>query len=196
MITVDVPIKDLKKPPRLVFPDRCVNCGKPKVRTLPVKISTGARTKGGELAQLEFDVPLCADCNAKENKIGNITWIPFFIAGLLTCAIVFVPVWRIAPEGSMPQTYDFPLVLAAFVGMIAGILVGALVEFVLKMFFAPFYGKLLLQRPLTVFSVFQDSMDLIGLSTRFTDQRKTLKMNFENDEVAREFIALNPQEIK
>ena len=78
--------------------------------------------------------------------------------------------------------------------MIAGILIGTLVEFVLKMLCAPAYGKLLVKRPLTVFSVFNDSEDLIGLSTRFANDRKTLKMIFENDELAREFIALNPQE--
>ena len=86
--------------------------------------------------------------------------------------------------------------LGAFVGMIAGILIGTLVEFGLKMILAPVYGRLLLKRPLTVISVFTDSDDLIGLSIRFANQKKTLKLMFENDELAREFIALNPQEIK
>jgi hypothetical protein len=62
------------------------------------------------------------------------------------------------------------------------------------MLFAPTYGRLLLKRPLTIFSIFNDSEDLIGLSTRFADSRKVLKLMFENDEIAREFIALNPQE--
>jgi hypothetical protein len=35
---------------------------------------------------------------------------------------------------------------------------------------------------------------VIGLSTRLVDQRKVVKLSFENDEIAREFIALNPQE--
>ena len=139
---------------------------------------------------------MCADCAVKENKIGNVTWIPFFMAGLLTCVIVFIPVWLISPEGTTPQTVAFPYVLGTFVGMIAGILIGTLVEFVLKLLCAPAYGKLLVKRPLTVFSVFNDSEDLIGLSTRFANDRKTLKMIFENDELAREFIALNPQENK
>jgi hypothetical protein len=121
---------------------------------------------------------------------------PFFIAGLLTCVIVFIPVWLISPEGTTPQTYAFPYVLGAFVGMIAGILVGTLVEFVLKMLFAPAYGQLLLKRPLTVLSVFNDSEDLVGLSTRFTNGRKTLTMMFENEDVAREFVALHPQEME
>lgn len=84
--------------------------------------------------------------------------------------------------------------LGAFVGMIAGILVGTLVEFLLKMIMARAYGRLLMQRPLTVFSVFRDVEDLVGLFLRFGENRKTLKMIFENDELAREFIALNLQE--
>ena len=193
MLTVDVRIKDPKKPPRLKFPDRCVNCGKAKARIWPVKLSTGAQ-KSGQMIQLEFDVPMCAECTAKENKIGNVTWIPFFLIGLLTCIAVFVPVWIFVPEGTTSQTYAFPYVLGAFVGMVAGIFAGSLVEFGLKLLLSPAYGQLLLKRPLTIFSIISDSQDLIGFSAKFAEQRKILKLTFENDEIGREFIALNPQE--
>ena len=191
MLTVDIPIKDPKKPPRLNFPDRCVNCGKPKARTWSVKLSTGAQ-KSGQMIQLEFDVPMCAECVAKENKIGNVTWIPFFVVGLLACIIVFVPVWIFSPEGTTPQTYALPYILGAFAGMVAGVLAGSLVEFGLKLLLSPLYGKLLLKRPLTILSVLNDSEDLIGLSAKFADEKKVLKLTFENDEIAREFSALNP----
>jgi hypothetical protein len=194
MITVEIPIKNPRKPPKLVFPDHCVHCGKPAKKTWAIKLSTGTQTKRGQMSVLEMNIPLCADCTALENRIGNVTWIPFFLAGLLTCVIVFIPVWLLSPEGTTPQTYEFPYVLGAFVGMIAGILAGTLVEFVLKMIMAPAYGKLLLKRPLTVFSVLNDSEDLVGISLRFGDHKKNLKVIFENDELAREFIALNPQE--
>jgi hypothetical protein len=123
-----------------------------------------------------------------------VTWIPFFLVGLLTCVIVFVPVWLVAPEGTNPNSYAFPYVLGASAGMVAGMIVGSLVEFGLKMFLSPFYGNLLLKRPLTVFSVLNDSENLIGFSAKFADQRKTLKLTFENDEIAREFATLNLQE--
>ena len=193
MVTVDIPIKDPKKPPTLKFPERCVNCGKPKAKTLPVKLNTGAQ-KRGQMIQLEMNVPLCAECAAKENKIANVTWLPFFIAGLLGFVIVFIPVWLISPEGTTTQTLALPFVLGAVAGLIAGVLVGTLVEFVLKILFAPAYGKLLLKRPLTIIAVFNDSEDVIGLSVRFTDGRKSLKLILENDEIAREFVVLNPQE--
>jgi len=51
-----------------------------------------------------------------------------------------------------------------------------------------------LKRPLTIFAVFNDSEDVIGLSARFADGKKSLKLIFENDEVAREFTSLNPKE--
>ena len=91
----------------------------------------------------------------------------------------------------MPQTSAFPYVLGVFAGMVAGILVGSLVEFGLKLLLLPAYGKLLLKRPLTVLSILSDSENLIGFSTKFADQKKTLKLTFENDEIAREFEGLN-----
>jgi hypothetical protein len=146
------------------------------------------------MIQLGMDVPLCAECVARENRIGNVTWVPFFIAGLLTFVIVFIPVWLITPEGPTLQTYEFPYVVAAFVGMIAGILVGTFAEFVLRKLFTPAYGRLLLKRPLTVLSVLNDAEDLIGLSVRWTRDKKILKLIFENEQIGQEFISLNPQE--
>lgn len=194
MITLDIPIKDPKKPPRLTFPDRCINCGKPKEKTMPVKLNTGAHSRRGQMVQIEFDVPLCAECVAKENSIGNVTWIPFTIVGLLAFVVAFIPVWLLSPEGTTTQTLSMPYVLGATAGLIAGIIFGTLVESVLKLLFAPVYGKLLFKRPLTILAVFNDSDDLVGLSTRFADDRKILKITFDNDEIAREFRAFNLQE--
>lgn len=193
MITLDIPIRDPKKPPKLAFPDRCVNCGKPKARTWNLKMNTGAQ-KRGQMVELELEVPLCADCAKKEDRISNVTWIPFFIVGFLACAVVFVPVLLLSPEGTTAQTYNMPFILGGAAGLIAGIIVGTLVEFALKLLLAPVYGRLLLKRPLTITSVLNDSENLMGISTRFAENRKTLKITFENEEIAREFSAMNPQE--
>ncbi len=193
MVTVDIPISDPKKPPKLTFPHRCVNCGEPMVKTTPVKLNTGAQ-KRGQMIQLAFDVPLCAECAARENRIGDVTWIPFFIVGTLVFVLVFIPVWLFSPEGTTTQTLTMPYVLGASAGLFSGVIVGSLVEFGLKILLAPVYGKLLLKRPLTIFSIFTDSEDLVGFSTRFTDGKQLLRLTFENDEIAREFTALNPQE--
>ncbi len=193
MNIVDIPIKDLKNPPKLAFPNRCVNCGKPKVKSFPIKLITGVR-KSGQMVQLEMDVPLCAECAAKEDKIANITVMPFFFVGLPTFVIVFIPVWILSPAGTTSQTYALPYVLGATAGLLVGVIVGTLVELVLKILFTPLYGKLLLKRQFTVFSMLSDSQNLIGLSARFADGKKRLSLLFENEEIARDFLALNPQE--
>ena len=195
MLTVEIPIPDKKKPPVLKFPERCVNCGKPKHVVMPMKLNMGVQ-KRGQGVLMDFPVPLCAECEKKERRITNVTLLPFFLAGLLVCGIVFIPVWLITPDGTTTQTLGFAPAVGALVGIIAGVIGGTVVEFVLKLMFAPVYGQLLLKRPLTVFSLFNDSEAVIGLSAKFTDQKRSLKLTFENDEIAREFEKLNSSEKK
>jgi hypothetical protein len=193
MITVDISIKDKKNPPALKFPNRCANCGKPKDIVMPLKLNMGIE-KRGQMVMMDMPVPLCKDCEKKEHRVTYVTLIPFIIAVLLIGAVAFVPAWLIAPQGNTPQTFNFDLVFGAFVGLIVGLIGGTVVEFVLKLLFAPVFGQLLLKRSLTVLSLFTDSEDVIGLSAKFKDDRKKLTLSFENDEIAREFKTLNPQE--
>ena len=190
MLTVEIPITDKKKPPVLKFSERCVNCGKPKHVVMPMKLDIGVQNRGQGVL-MDFPVPLCAECEKKERRITNVTLLPFLIAGLLVCVIVFIPVWLLTPDGETIQTMGFAPAVGAFVGIIAGLIGGTIVEFVLKLMFAPVYGQLLLKRPLTIFSLFNDSEDVIGLSARFTNEKKSLKLTFENDEMAHEFEKLN-----
>lgn len=190
MITVEVPIRDKKNPPALKFPERCVHCGKPKQAVMPLKLNMGVE-KRGQGVLMDLPVPLCADCERKERRITNVTLLPFTIAGFLICVIVFIPVWLITPDGTTAQTIGFAPTMSVFVGMIGGLIGGTVVEFGLKFLFAPAYGRLLLKRPLTVFSLFNDSEDVIGLSAKFTDGKKSLKVTFENDEIGHEFEKLN-----
>ena len=195
MLTVEIPIPDQKKPPVLKFPDRCAHCGKPKQIVRPLKLDTGIRKRNGAV-MVELPVPLCAECEGKERRITNVTLLPFFVAGLLVCVIVFIPVWLMTPDGTTSQTLGFSLTVGTFVGLIAGIVGGSIVEFVLKLMFAPVYGQLLLKRPLTAISLFNDSEAVIGLAAKFTDKKRSLKLTFENDDIAREFEKLNPLEKK
>jgi hypothetical protein len=71
---------------------------------------------------------------------------------------------------------------------------GSLVEFVVKILAAPFYGKLVMQRPLTVFALLTESDALIGLSAKFVRGKGIVHLTFENDVIAREFKKLNPME--
>ncbi|WKZ42722.1 MAG: hypothetical protein QY302_11530 [Anaerolineales bacterium] len=190
MITVEVPIADAKNPPTLKFPDRCVNCGKPKHIVIPMKLNMGVE-KRGQGVLMDFPVPLCAECEKKEKRVTNVTLVPFVIVGLLLCAITFVPVWLITPDGETIQTIGFSATVGTLAGIIVGLIGGTVVEFILKLLFAPAYGQLLLKRPLSIFSLFNDSEDVIGVSAKFTDKKKSLKVTFENDEIGKEFKQLN-----
>ena len=190
MKTVEVQIKDAKNPPTLKFPERCVNCGKPKGVVMPMKLNMGVE-KRGQGVLMDFPVPLCSECEAKERRITNVTLVPFVIAGLLLFGIVFIPVWLITPDGNTPQTLGFSVSVGVLAGIVAGVIGGTVAEFVLKLLFSPVYGKLLLKRPLTVLSLFNDSQEVIGLSARFTEKKKSLKVTFENDEIGKEFERLN-----
>ncbi|MFN8385484.1 MAG: hypothetical protein U0V48_12935 [Anaerolineales bacterium] len=190
MHTVEVPIKDAKNPPKIIFPDRCVNCGKSKHTVMPMKLNMGVE-KRGQGVLMDFPVPLCAECERKEKRVTMVTLVPFLIAGLIVGVIAFIPAMLIAPEGTSQQTLGFPFVFGGLVGMVVGVIGGTIVEFVLKFLFAPVYGQLLLKRPLTILSFFNDSEDVIGLSARFADKKSSLKITFENDDVAREFERLN-----
>jgi len=186
MLTVEIPINDANDPPVLKFPDRCVNCGKPKHTVLPMKLNLGIQ-KRGQRVLMNFPVPLCNDCERQERRITNVTLLPFLIAGPVVCVSVFMPVWLITPAGATARTLGLSLTVGAFVGLIAGVIGGSIIEFALKYLFARAYGRSLLERPLTIFGLFNDSENVIGLSTKFTDGKKSLKLTFENDEIAREF---------
>ena len=190
MHTVEIPIKDAKNPPKINFPDRCVNCGKPKYAVMPLQLNMGVE-KRGQGVLMDFPVPLCAECEKKEQRITYVTLVPFLIAGLIVGVIAFIPAMLIAPEGTSQQTLGFPFVFGGLVGMVVGAIGGTVVEFVLKLLLAPVYGQLLLKRPLTILSLFNDSENVIGLSARFTDKKKSLKLTFENDDIGKEFKQLN-----
>ena len=152
---------------------------------------TTGEQKRGQMVELALPVPLCADCAAKEDKIANITWLPFFISGLLVCVAAFIPVWLITPDGPTSQPESLPLLLGAFVGLIAGIIGGTIVEILLKLLFAPAYGQLLWRRPLTAFMVFANVEQIMGFTAKLSKNKQTLHVTIENDEVANEFKKLN-----
>lgn len=145
---------------------------------------------------LQMSVPMCKTCADRERSIAKVTLVPFLVAGFLMGVIVFVPVTLISPEGTTSQTISLPFVLGGFAGLVAGIIGGTVVEFFVKLLAVPFYGKLVTRRPLTVFGFFTETDLLIGLSAKFLREKKLVQLEFENDEIAREFVQLNPLEKK
>jgi hypothetical protein len=193
MISIDIPIRDKKNPPTLVFGDRCVNCGKPKETMMRITLEMGEQ-KRGQPVLMKLDVPMCNTCAERERGVAKVTLVPFLIGGFLIGLIVFIPVVLIAPDGTSTQTLSLPWVIGGIAGLIAGLIGGSLVEFLVKILAAPFYGRLVTRRPLTVFALLAGSDQLLGLSAKFSRTTGIVHLTFENDDVAREFKKLNPME--
>ncbi len=190
---INIPIPDLKKSPAFKFPERCVNCGKPKEETLGITLNMGVQVRNRPVT-MYLVVPMCNACAEKERSVAKVTLVPFLIAGFVAGGIAFIPAFLISPEGTTPETAGFPLVFGGLVGLITGVLAGTVVELLVKMLAVPFYGKLITRRPLTVVGLFAESDELIGISARFLRKEKTARLEFENEEIAREFKQLNSLE--
>jgi hypothetical protein len=188
--SVEVPIADKKNPPVLKFPNRCVNCGKSKETGMPIKLNMGVE-KRGQGVLMDLPVPLCRECEKKEQRITQVTLVPFVTIGLIVFVFVFIPVMLVTPAGTTTQTLDAPFIMGALAGLIAGLIGGTLAEVVTKLVFVPVYGRLLLKRPLMIVSLFNESEDVVGLSARFGKDRKSLNLIFENENFAQDFKRLN-----
>ncbi len=190
---IQIPVRNLKKPHGLKFPQRCTNCGKVKEEILTLSLHTGSQVRS--LPQvLAFKVPMCKACAEKERSIAKVTLIPFLVGGLIFGVIAFFPAAFISPEGTTPQTLNFPVVFGGLVGLIVGVIFGTIVEVVVKMLAMPFYGKTLARRPLMVFSLFHATDEFVGVSVNLLTEKKVLQFEFENEEIAREFEKINQLE--
>ncbi|MFN3490590.1 MAG: hypothetical protein ACK40V_00050 [Anaerolineales bacterium] len=187
---IQILISDLKKPPLLKLPERCVNCGKNKEEILSLNFDMGVQKKSGQVI-MKIPVPMCNACAAKERSIAKATLIPFVIGGAIFGAIAFVPAFIFSPEGVTPDTATFPYTFGAFVGLVVGTIFGTIIEAIVKIISIPVYGKLITIRPLTILSFFSNTDDLIGISAKFIKDKKQIQLQFENQEIENEFKILN-----
>lgn len=193
MKQVDVVVPNRKKTPLLEFPARCVNCGKSKDEDLGLSLDMGAQKRSRSVT-MKMSVPMCKDCADRERGIAKVTLVPFLIAGAAFGIAAFIPAAIFSPEGNTPQTLGFPVVFGGFMGLIVGVIGGTIIEFLVKLLAAPFYGKRLLKRPLTIFGLYSNGDELIGVSARYLHKEKIVRLEFENDEIAVEFMKLNDLE--
>lgn len=189
-MTTSIPIPDLKNPPILQLPNRCVNCGKSKEEILSLSFDMGVQKKSQQVL-MKISVPMCKSCAEKERSIAKVTLIPFLIGGFIFGAIAFIPAFIFSPEGTTPQTLGFPFAFGGFIGLIVGIIFGTIIEAIVKTISIPIYGKLVTKRPLTIFSFFANTDDLIGISAKFIKDKKLIELQFENGEIENEFKTLN-----
>ena len=190
---VQISIPELKRPPVLKFPERCANCGNAKDEMLGLSLNMGEQYRGKPVV-LQMKVPMCKACADKERGIGKVTYIPFLVVGFVFGAVAFVPAMLVAPQGVDAQTVGFPLVVGGFAGLIVGSIAGTIAEIIVKSLSIPVYGKLVTRRPLTVFALFSETDELLGVTARFLREKKLVQLEFENEVIAREFLKLNQLE--
>lgn len=65
-----------------MFPELCVNCGKPKDENFGLTLSMDIQ-KRSKPVQMRMIVPMCKECANRERSIAKVTLVPFLIAGLL-----------------------------------------------------------------------------------------------------------------
>ena len=198
MYTLTVPIASARQLPKLVFPERCLKCGKPKAGTRKIAFDMNAASRKKSI-MLEIEPPLCQDCLGLESKLEWFSLLPFTISALLFAAAGFIflffflpllPVWNfLGIDARLPGESVF--VLSGAGALIAAVAGGTMVEFALKLLAAPYFGKLIISRPPTIIALSRDLHDVVGLRAQLTGDKKTLTLTFEHEEMAKEFAAMN-----
>lgn len=196
--TLTVPISSPKKPPKVVFPETCLHCGKPKAGTRGILFRLAQNSK--KTFDLKLEPPLCADCVALENRLEWFSLLPFTIVAFVLGALTFLFLWFfVLPNLTLwdflgmnwRQINDAVWMLAGAGALLGGIGGATLVEVILRVLTKPYFGGLLTSRPLTLVSLLRDFQDVPGLRAQVTSDKKILTLAFEHEEKAREFAALN-----
>ncbi len=200
MQTLTIPIKSPRQPPKFIFPERCLKCGQPKAgaRGISIDVNPGSSKKS---TLLELEPPLCQECIQLENRLEWFSLLPFTISALLLAAVSFLllwlvilpilPVWDWLGIYSRMDIGRYSFILAGAGALLTALLGGTMVELGLRILAAPYFGKLIVTRPLTVFALLSDSHDLLGLRAKWSASQKTLSLTFERDDMAGEFRQLN-----
>ena len=198
MYTLTVPIASARQLPKLVFPERCLKCGKPKAGTRKIALDMNATFKKKSI-MLEIEPPLCRECIELENKMEWFSLLPFTISALIFAVVGFIflffflpllPVWNFLGIDDR-LTGESVFVLSGAGALVAAVAGGTMVEFALKLLAAPYFGKLIISRPPTIIALTRDLHDVVGLRAQLTGDKKTLTLTFEHEEMAKEFAALN-----
>lgn len=196
--TLTVPIPNPRKPPKVIFPETCLHCGKPKTDTRRLLFTLAENSR--KSFDLKLEPPLCTDCNALESRLEWFSLLPFTIVAFLLGALTFLLLWLfVLPNLALwnflgmdwREAGQAVFVLAGAGALLGGIGGATLVEVILRVVTKPYFGDLLTSRPLTLVSLFRDLHDVPGLRAQVTSDKKILTLTFEHEERAREFAMLN-----
>lgn len=196
--TLTVPIPNPKKPPKVIFPETCLHCGKPRTGTRGMTFTLAETSK--KSFDLELEPPLCSDCITLENRLEWFSLLPFTIVVFLLGALTFAVLWFfVLPNLALwnflgmdwRETGQAVFLLAGAGALLGGVIGATLVEVILRILTKPYFGDLLTRRPLTLVSLLRDFQDVPGLRAQVTSDKKTLTLTFEHEERAKEFALLN-----
>lgn len=200
MQTLTIPIKSPRQLPIFLFPERCIHCGQPKAGTRGISLDLSPESSK-KSTMLELEPPLCQACIQLENRLEWFSLLPFTISALLLAVVSFLllwlviipilPVWDWLGIYSLMDIGRYSFILAGAGALLAALVGGTMVELGLRILSAPYFGKLIITRPLTLFALLSDSHDILGLRAKWNASQKTLSLTFERDEIAAEFRRLN-----
>jgi hypothetical protein len=181
---------------QIVFPARCVNCGEPEQAKSVLAINRVLR-KGKKTVRIaeKFLAPHCERCARSTKAVFLSGLIPFAVGLLLVGGLTLAAVTLGAMKWGL-DNYGLPnnansLVLGAFIGLIGGLIGGLVFELVARILLLPFFGMALMRAPLLSAQLLSDSDYVAGLSAKTDAQTAGLLLIFSNDQIAREFEALN-----
>ena len=193
MSTLQVPFDQNQSP---VFPDRCVGCGGKKEAESQVQIERLIpRGKTQKQITLKYLIPHCSVCARSTKAVFLAGCIPFVVGFLIFGVAAFLVVGLGAMQRGLDD-YGQPgnsnsLVLGAAAGLFAGLVGGFLSELVSRVLLIPFFGSSLIKAPLLATQFLKDSDYVAGLSIGLDRTASTVTLEFANEEIAREFAALN-----
>jgi len=144
---------------------------------------------------LKYQIPHCQQCARSTKSVFLAGFIPFVVGALLIGGISFAVV---ALQASLFGLDDYgqpgnanSLVLGAVAGLLGGFAGGFLFELIARVLLLPIFGRSLFQAPLLAAQFLTDADYVAGLRGKFGEQASHLQLTFSNDEIAREFQALN-----
>jgi hypothetical protein len=150
-----------------------------------------------ESATLNLSIPHCARCALATKNVFLAGFVPFLLgfilAGLAAFAAVFFGVsvlgWDDGP--TQPGAWPPSLVLGALAGLLAGFAGGFAFELAARVILIPIFGRALFGAPLLAAQFLRDSDYVAGVTGRLAADGSHVYLTLSNDEMAREFAALN-----
>jgi predicted lysophospholipase L1 biosynthesis ABC-type transport system permease subunit len=185
----------------LIFPDRCVCCGKPKEAETAVKVSRLIQEKRSQVNRsASLQVPLCFRCKRTDQRIFLLSLGSFVLglAGVGVACFLLLSYWdtRLGIMSSLgantiPGNPGTGVLIILSISFIVGVGGGFLLEAILKALLIPFVGKALYYAPIMAIQLLGDVEYTAGLQARLSKDAKSIQLRFFNDNVASDFGALN-----